>query len=120
VPDLRAAVDPLYHEAHPATAILGAARALARVLEDGDAVASRIVAVGADELARAAATVARALRLEEIFLAGGAFAAIPALENAARARLAAVLPQARVETSRVDPVRGAARIAALAAWDEPV
>ena len=114
--ELHDALDALHRDPHPAPAIMAGARALARAAAAGDEEAARIVAVGADELAGAAAVVSRELALDDIYLAGGAFAAIPALENATRERLAAVLPRSRVETAREEPVRGAARIAAIDAW----
>jgi len=115
VSGLRAALPQLYGVPHPAPAILAAFRALGAVL-DRDDVARRIVAAGADELARAARVVAERLALDDVFLGGGAFEALPRLEQDTRARLAAVLPAARVSRMTNEPVVGAARIAARAAW----
>ena len=115
VADLRAALPRLYGVAHPAPAVLAAFRALRGVL-DRDDVARRILASGASELAEAARIVAERLALDDVFLSGGAFEAMPELEQATRARLAAVLPRARVSRVEGEPVRGAARIAAAAAW----
>jgi len=115
VSGLRAALPQLYGVPHPAPAVLAAFRALGAVL-DRDEVARRLVAAGAEELARAARVVAERLALDDIFLSGGAFEALPRLEQDTRARLAAVMPGARVARSTSEPVRGAARIAALAAW----
>jgi N-acetylglucosamine kinase-like BadF-type ATPase len=117
VPDLREALPHLYGVPHPAPAVLAAFRALGAVL-DRDEVAQRIVAAGADELARAAQVVAVRLNLDDVFLSGGAFEWLPPLERATRERLAALLPRARVERSGSEPVRGAARIAAHAAWGD--
>lgn len=112
-PDLRAGLAAVY-AGHPAPAILAAARALAEVPDDNEA--RRIVARGAAGLAEAAIAVADRLALDDVYLAGGAFAVVPALELATRERLAAVLPRARVSLVAEDPVRGAARLAATIAW----
>ena len=115
VADLRAALPQLYGVPHPAPAVLAAFWALHAVFARDD-VAQRIVAAAADELANAARVVADELALDEIYLSGGSFEAMPELEQSTRERLAAVLPRARLGRVTEQPVRGAARIAANAAW----
>ena len=82
VVDLRAALPQLYGVPHPPAAALAAFWALHAVFARDD-VAQRIVAAGADELAIAARVVADRLSLDEIFLSGGTFEAMPELEQPA-------------------------------------
>ena len=111
--DLRGSLAAVYAP-HPAPAILAAARALAEVPDD-DA-AQRVVATGANGLAEAAVAVARRLDLDDVYLAGGAFAVVPRLEIATRERLVALEPRVRVTRVLDEPVRGAARLAAALVW----
>jgi N-acetylglucosamine kinase-like BadF-type ATPase len=79
----------------------------------GDGEARRILAEAADELARAAGSVRRHLRLDgephDVVLSGGTFAAAPSLVTAVGERLAA--PEARVAPLSGEPAEGAVRLA---------
>jgi N-acetylglucosamine kinase-like BadF-type ATPase len=89
---------------------------------EGDAVASRIIEVGADELAGMAASVASRLELSrpEVVLAGGIFRAVPRMGEAVIARLSVRLPDARARRLEVEPAAGAVRLAIRAAAGESV
>ena len=82
----------------------------------GDPVAARIVAVGAEELASAAASVARRLGLAHdpipLPLAGGIFHAVPLVRTLVIEKLATLLPNARPALLTSEPARGALRLAA--------
>jgi len=108
----------LYGRPHPAPAVLAGARAVARAAADADPIAVSIIRRGAHALARAASVVAAELRLREgpVYLAGGAFEAVPSLERATRDELLAMLPGATVEPVREEPAMGAARLAMRLAW----
>lgn len=108
----------LYGRPHPAPAIAAATRALAAAAAEHDAIAHGILQRGAVALARAATVVARGLRLAggPVYLAGGAFESLPALQQLVRLELLGVLPQATVEPVREEPAMGAARIAMELAW----
>lgn len=108
----------LYGRPHPAPAIGAATRAVAQANSEGDAVAAGIVERGARELARAATVVARKLGLTDgpVYLAGGAFENVRALEHGVRRELLAALPRAAVEPVAEEPAMGAARLAAAIAW----
>ena len=79
-----------------------------------DAVAVQITSVAADELAAAVRSVVRQLEFANPFpvvMAGGAFHAVPWLQDALRARLADVEPAADVRLLDTEPALGAVRLA---------
>jgi N-acetylglucosamine kinase-like BadF-type ATPase len=86
---------------------------VAEAAAGGDAVAGRILADAAEELALAARSVIARLDLErapyDVVLSGGTFAALPALEAAVREKLAR--PPARVHRLEEEPAMGAVRLA---------
>lgn len=118
VGELRDILPLVYGRPHPPPAVIAAARALALAASSGDAPAIEIVDRGATALARAASAVASALGLEDgpVYLAGGAFENVGALERALRVALLRTLPRAAVEPVREEPAMGAARLAARLAW----
>lgn len=80
----------------------------------GDAVAAQIASAAADELAAAAHSVVGQLELTGAFpvvMAGGAFHAVPWLQDALRARLADVVSPDAVGLLTTDPAIGAVRLA---------
>ncbi len=118
ITDFQGVLPLLYGRPHPPPAVLAAARAVAQANADGDALAADIVQRGARGLAAMAAVVARELVLQDgpVYLAGGAFENVGALEKAVRLELLALLPRAAVEPVREEPAMGAARLAAMLAW----
>ena len=86
---------------------------------EGDRVAEELLAQAADELARAAQSVAVRLSMRgDVFpfvLAGGMFVASPWMARALVARLGEVAPRATVMPWPVEPVRGAV-VVARDAW----
>lgn len=92
------------------------ARLVQQARDDGDAVATHIAAVAADELAAAVRSVVGQLELTGRFpvvMAGGAFHAVPWLREALRDRLAnaGVAPADDVHLLTTDPAIGAVRLA---------
>ena len=84
--------------------------------DDGDAVAAHIASVAADELSAAVRSVVRQLELDGDFpvvMAGGAFHAVPWLQDALRARLAeaSIAAADDVHLLTTDPALGAVRLA---------
>ncbi len=80
----------------------------------GDPVAGRIASDAADELSAAVHSVVRQLELAVDFpvvMAGGAFHAVPWLQDALRTRLADVVPAGDVRLLTTDPALGAVRLA---------
>jgi N-acetylglucosamine kinase-like BadF-type ATPase len=79
----------------------------------GDAVARRILAVASEELVLAARSVIGRLNLEEapydVVLSGGTFAALPALEESVRGKLAGA--RACVQRLEQEPAMGAVKLA---------
>jgi N-acetylglucosamine kinase-like BadF-type ATPase len=118
VDDLQGVLPLLYGRPHPAPAIAAATRAVAQANSEGDAIAADIVERGARELARAATVVAMKLGLADgpVYLAGGAFENVPALEQRVRQELLSALPRAAVGPVAEEPAMGAARLAATLAW----
>ncbi len=85
-----------------------------RARTDGDAVAISIASVAADELAAAVRSVVRHLDLTADFpvvMAGGAFHAVPWLQEALRTRLSDVAAAGDVHLLSVDPALGAVTLA---------
>lgn len=118
VDDFQGVLPHLYGRPHPAPAIAAATRAVAQANSEGDRVAADIIERAARELARAASVVARKLGLSDgpVYLAGGAFENVRALEQRVRQELLATLPRAGVEAVAEEPAMGAARLAAAIAW----
>lgn len=92
------------------------ARLVEQARADGDAVAGHIASVAADELAASVTSVVRQLGLDGSFpvvMAGGAFHAVPWLQDALRTRLAggagAGTPDVQLLT--IEPAIGAVRLA---------
>lgn len=80
----------------------------------GDPVAADIASMAADELTAAVRSVIRQLSLTGVFpvvMAGGAFHAVPWLQEALRARLADVVSAGDVNLLTTDPALGAVRLA---------
>ena len=121
VADFQGVLPLLYGRPHPAPAIAAAARAVAQANAEGDPIAAAIIARGARELARAAVVVAHKLGLVDgpVYLAGGAFENLHALEQAVRQELLKSLPRATVEPVAEEPAMGAARLAAALVWGTP-
>lgn len=88
-------------------------------VDDGDAVALRIAERAADELGRAAATVAERLEMRgepfTFVLAGGVFAVVPWLVAELTRRLEDVAPRAVVVRLETEPAAGAVTLALAAA-----
>jgi N-acetylglucosamine kinase-like BadF-type ATPase len=91
------------------------ARAVEQARVAGDAVATEIAALAADELMAAARSVVLQLALTDetfpVVLAGGAFLAVPWLQTALTTRLPEVAPGCRVSLLSEDPALGAVRLA---------
>ena len=119
VADFPGVLPLLYGRPHPAPAIAAATRAVARANIEGDQVAANIIQRGARELAHAVTVVAARLGLSDgpVYLAGGAFENVRALEQSVRRELLSALPRAAVEPIAEEPAMGAARLAAALAWD---
>jgi len=118
VADFQGVLPLLYGRPHPAPAIAAATRAVAQANSEGDRVAANIIQRGARELARAVTIVAAKLGLSDgpVYLAGGAFENVRALEQRVRQELLSALPRAAVEPIAEEPAMGAARLAAALAW----
>jgi N-acetylglucosamine kinase-like BadF-type ATPase len=101
---------------HP-SAIASLARDVQAAADDDDAIAMRILAIGALELADAAASVAARLSLATcpIVLAGRVLLGLPTLQERVTARLAERLPEATIRTLDAEPAQGAVRLALAAA-----
>lgn len=112
-------VHPVYDGGIDPHEIAGVAPIVGRAAAAGDAVAAGLIAAGADELAAAAASVARRLGLADaavaLPLAGGIFRSIPEMRAAVIARLAVQLPAATPRVLDVEPATGAVRLAAAVA-----
>jgi glucosamine kinase len=88
-----------------------------------DPVAVHITSVAADELAAAVRSVVRQLELTEAFpvvMAGGAFHAVPWLQDALRTRLADLVPRPDVRLLDTEPALGAVRLALAEAAGDAV
>lgn len=118
VEDFQGVLPLLYGRPHPAPAIAAATRAVAQANSEGDEMAADIIRRGAHELAVAVAVVAAKLGLSDgpVYLAGGAFENVRALEQGVRQELLTALPRAAVEPVAEEPAMGAARLAAALAW----
>ncbi len=90
------------------------AKLVQQARDGGDPVAANIASVAADELAASVRSVVRQLDLATDFpvvMAGGAFHAVPWLQEALRTRLADVVPQGDVHLLGTDPALGAVALA---------
>lgn len=90
------------------------ARLVEQARAAGDAVAEQITSTAADELAAAVHSVVRQLELTGDFpvvMAGGAFHAVPWLQDALRTRLADIVDADDVRVLTTDPALGAVRLA---------
>ena len=118
VDDFQGVLPLLYGRPHPAPAIAAATRAVAQANIEGDRVAADIIRRGARARARAATVVAGRLGLSDgpVYLAGGAFENVRALEHGVRNELLVALPRAAVEAVAEEPAMGAARLAAALVW----
>jgi N-acetylglucosamine kinase-like BadF-type ATPase len=103
----------IYDGEYPRHEVALFAVGVAEAARSGDAVAGRILAAAADELALAARSVIARLDLEsapyDVVLSGGTFAALPALEDSVREKLAR--PPARVRRLEEEPAMGAVQLA---------
>jgi len=108
-------VQPIYEGGMKPKVVAALAPIVGEVAAAGDPVATKIVSVGADELASAAASVARRLGLVEadipLPLAGGIFQAVPLVRTLVIERLTALLPHARPTLLTSQPASGAVRLA---------
>ncbi len=95
--------------------IAGFAREVSAAAKKRDAVARHIIAAAGQELGQAAATVVRALRMEQMSFqvgyVGGVFAAADFLLASLREEVARVAPQAFVAPPEFPPAEAAARMA---------
>lgn len=112
VTDLRLLPMMMYNGHIGRDGVAAAARDVLATWQDGDDVASRVVAGGLDALSRRVASVAGRLGIAEplVCLSGGVFRSQPyaeALRVAVRARVA----EARVEPARLGPAVGAVLLA---------
>ncbi len=90
------------------------ARLVEQARKDGDGVAARIASDAADELSAAVHSVIRQLDLSDDFpvvMAGGAFHAVPWLQDALRARVSDIVPTGSVHLLTTEPAIGAVRLA---------
>ena len=113
VPSADDIVRAIYDRDFPRHRVALFAVAVERAALSGDAVAARILEDATAELALAAGTVVRRLRLAgspyDVVLSGGTFRALPTLERAVAGRLAA--PGAAVRPLSEEPARGAVALA---------
>lgn len=109
-------VHPIYEGGIKPKVVAALAALVGETADAGDTVAMRIVDVGADELAGSVVSVARRLGLMEMALplplAGGVFAAVPAVRTRVIDRLSTLMPLAQPALLTAEPAAGALRIAA--------
>lgn len=108
-------IHAIYDKGLQRRAIAGIASVVQRATDEGDAIASEILARAANELTSAAASVITRLDMRgdifRIVLSGGIFAGIPALVPAVTERLQEVAPRGRARLLDVEPAMGAVRLA---------
>ena len=94
-------------------AIASLASHVQEAAEEGDAIAGRIIARGAEELASAATSVARQLKVARgaVVLAGGVFRGVPLMRSMLTRLLREALPDFRVRSLAAKPAFGAVRLA---------
>lgn len=109
-------VNPVYEGGMKPRAIAAIAPIVGEAAAAGDAVAARIVDIGAAELAGSAVSVATRLGLQStafpLPLAGGIFRAVPQVRWLVMTRLREQIPLAQPALLEVEPARGAVRLAA--------
>lgn len=109
-------VQPVYEGGMKPKVIAALASIVGDVADAGDAVAAKIIEIGAEELASSAVSVARRLDLARgaipLLLAGGVFRAVPRMRTRVIERLGDLLPLARATLLDVEPASGAVRLAA--------
>jgi N-acetylglucosamine kinase-like BadF-type ATPase len=109
-------VHPVYEGGMKPRAIAAIAPIVGEAAAAGDAVAARIVEIGAAELAGSAVSVAARLGLQArpfpLPLAGGIFRSVPQVRGLVMARLHEQMPLARAALLEVEPACGAVRLAA--------
>ena len=105
----------VYHEDFEPAAVAALATHVQQAREEGDPVATAILARGAEELAGAAASVAAQLNLNTdefpFVLAGGMFKAVPWLREEMARLLPAIAPSSTTLPLDVEPALGAVRLA---------
>ena len=106
-------VEHIYVGGTRPAAIAALAREVEAAVADGDSMAEYIIDVGARELAAAAASVARALRLSRcpVLLSGNTLLGEARLRSSVTARVVDALPAATVRPLDVEPALGAVRLA---------
>ena len=108
-------VHPIYEGGMKPKVVAELAALVGETAEAGDAVATRLVDVGAAELAGSAFSVARRLGLLDLDLplplAGGVFSAVPIVRTRVIERLARLLPHARPALLSEEPASGALSLA---------
>jgi glucosamine kinase len=110
-------VREIYQGGWQPAAIASLAREVETAAEEGDATAGRILAVGALELADAAASVTSQLQLRKcpIVLAGRVLTSLRILRERVIARLSERLPESTTQVLDTEPATGAVRLALAAA-----
>jgi N-acetylglucosamine kinase-like BadF-type ATPase len=109
-------VKPVYDGGMKPRSVAALAPIVAEAADAGDAVAGRIVDVGADELAASAASVGRRLGMVDqnvpLLFAGSIFRTMARVRARVIERLATVLPHAHPALLGTEPASGARRLAA--------
>jgi len=105
----------VYHEDFEPAAIAALAADVQRAREEGDGVATAILARGAQELVAAAVSVTTKLALTDddfaFVLSGGMFTAVPWLRDEVCRLLPGIAPRSRVVDLDAEPAVGAVRLA---------
>jgi N-acetylglucosamine kinase-like BadF-type ATPase len=108
-------VREVYHRQLRPPAIAALARHVQAAADEGDAIASRILELGADELTKSAESVTRQLGMSgtsfAFVLSGGIFSAVPTLARALARRLPAVARHSRTQLLDREPACGAVALA---------
>jgi N-acetylglucosamine kinase-like BadF-type ATPase len=108
-------IHQVYHSNLKPAAIGALARSVQQAFGEGDEVAIGILRGAADELEKAALSVARRLRLIgtpfTFILAGGIFKAVPWLKDELSRRLPVASPRSSVQLLESEPATGAVRLA---------
>jgi N-acetylglucosamine kinase-like BadF-type ATPase len=115
VADAPALVRIVYERDVPRRNVAGLGPIVQRASEQGDMVATEIVADAAGELALAAGSVASRLGMRgdpfPFLLSGSAFRVVPRLASELIKRLVEIAPRARAEILTAEPAQGAVRLA---------
>jgi N-acetylglucosamine kinase-like BadF-type ATPase len=109
-------VREIYEGGTRPSAIAALAREVGAAADEGDGIAGHLVTVAAQELAAAAASVARRLSTERepVVLSGGTLLGMDRLRQQVTEELAIRLPQAPVRPLQTDPAHGAVHLARAA------